>query len=128
MFIQEDFYQSDPDVVAHIMTQLSLKSGLKQWGDKAYAAVTSEMKQLHFRNTFKPKHWSELSKTQHQTVLESHMFLKEKRDGSLKGRLWLEETNSKTTFPRKTQVCQPSPQKPYYYRASSMPRKEGMTR
>jgi hypothetical protein len=40
MFIQEDFYQSDPDVVAHIMTQLSLKSGLKQWGDKAYAAVT----------------------------------------------------------------------------------------
>jgi hypothetical protein len=30
MFIQEDFHQSDPDVVAHIMTQLSLKSGLKQ--------------------------------------------------------------------------------------------------
>jgi hypothetical protein len=86
MFVQEDFYQSDPDVVAHIMTQLSLKSGLKQWGGKAYAAVTLEMKQLHFRNTFKPKHWSELSKTQCQTVLESHMFLKEKRDGSLKGR------------------------------------------
>jgi hypothetical protein len=86
MFIQEDFYQSDPDVVAHIMTQLSLKSGLKQWGDKAYAAVTSEMKQLHFRNTFKPKHWSKLSKTQRQTVLETHMFLKEKRDGFLKGR------------------------------------------
>jgi hypothetical protein len=86
MFVQEDFYQSDPDVVAHIMTQLPLKSGLKQWGDKAYAAVTSEMKQLHFRNTFKPKHWSELSRTQRQTVLESHMFLKEKPDGSLKGR------------------------------------------
>jgi hypothetical protein len=86
MFVQEDFYQSDPDVVAHIMTQLSLKSGLKQWGDKAYVVVTSEMKQLHFRNTFKPKHWSELLKTQCQTVLELHMFLKEKRDGSLKGR------------------------------------------
>jgi hypothetical protein len=86
MFIQEDFYQSDPDVVAHIMTQLSLKSGLKQWGDKAYAAVTSEMKQLHFCNTFRPKHWSKISNTQCQTVLESHMFLKEKRDGSLKGR------------------------------------------
>jgi hypothetical protein len=28
MFVQGDFYQSDPDVVAHIMTQLSLKSGL----------------------------------------------------------------------------------------------------
>jgi hypothetical protein len=86
MFVQEDFYQSDPDVVAHIMTQLSLKSSLKQWSDKAYAALTSEMKQLHFRNTFKPKHWSDLSKTQHQMVLELHLFLKEKRDGSLKGR------------------------------------------
>jgi hypothetical protein len=86
MFVQEDFYQSDPDVMVHFMTQLSLKRGLKQWGNKAYAAVTSEMKQLHFCNTFRPKHWSKLSKTQHQTVLELHMFLKEKRDGSLKGR------------------------------------------
>jgi hypothetical protein len=86
MFVQEDFYQSDPDVVVHVITQLSLMSGLKQWGDKAYAAVTSEMKQLHFQKTFKPKHWNELSETQHQTVLESHMFLKEKQDGSLKGR------------------------------------------
>jgi hypothetical protein len=34
MFVQEDFYQSNPDVVVHIMTQLSLKSGLQQWGDK----------------------------------------------------------------------------------------------
>jgi hypothetical protein len=78
MFIEEDFYRSNPNVMVHIMTQLSLRSGLKQWGDKANAAVTSEMKQLHFRNTFKPKHWNELSKTQHQMVLESHMFLKEK--------------------------------------------------
>jgi hypothetical protein len=70
----------------NIIDWLSLKSSLKQWGDKAFAAVTSEMKQLHFCNTFKPKHWSELSKTQRQTVLESHMFLKEKRDDSLKGR------------------------------------------
>jgi hypothetical protein len=37
IIVQEDFYQSDPDVVAHIMTQLSLRSGLKQWVNKAYA-------------------------------------------------------------------------------------------
>ena len=43
------------------------------------------MKQLHFRNTFKPKHWRELTHTQRQTVLDSHMFLKEKRDGVIKG-------------------------------------------
>jgi hypothetical protein len=29
MFIQEDIYQSDPDVMVHIMTQLSLKWSLK---------------------------------------------------------------------------------------------------
>ena len=44
------------------------------------------MKQLHFRNTFKPMHWGELTATQRQMVLESHMFLKEKRDGKIKGR------------------------------------------
>jgi hypothetical protein len=31
MFIQEDFYQANPNVMAHIMTQLLLKSGLKWW-------------------------------------------------------------------------------------------------
>ena len=64
MFVQEEFYQAGPDVVASVMTQLSLKSGLREWGDKAYTSVQSEMKQLHFRNTFKPKHWRELTHTQ----------------------------------------------------------------
>jgi hypothetical protein len=49
-------------------------------------AAQSEMKQLHFRNTFKPKHWRELSQVQRQTLLESHMFLNQKRDGKVKGR------------------------------------------
>jgi hypothetical protein len=44
------------------------------------------MKQLHFRNTFKPIHRSDLSKIQRRTVLESHKFLKQKRDGKIKGR------------------------------------------
>jgi hypothetical protein len=57
MFVQEDFYQAEPDVLAAIMTQLSLKAGLKEWGEEAFTAAQSEMKQLHFRNTFKPKHW-----------------------------------------------------------------------
>jgi hypothetical protein len=86
VFAQQDFYQSEPDVVAMAMTQLSLKAGLKAWGDKARDAVHSEMKQLHLRNTFKPKHLRELTHSQRQTVLESHMFLKEKRNGDKKAR------------------------------------------
>ena len=82
---QDRMCQSEPDVVAVIITQLSLKSGLKQWGDKAQSAVKAEMKQLHFRDTFKPMHWRELSTAQRKTVLESHLFLKQKRDGKIKG-------------------------------------------
>jgi hypothetical protein len=43
------------------------------------------MKQVHLWNTFKPNYWRELSQVQCQTVLESHMFLKHKRDGNIKG-------------------------------------------
>jgi hypothetical protein len=69
MFVQDDFYQAEPDVVATIMTQLSLKAGLKEWGKKVFKAAHSEMKQLHLRKTFKPNHWRELSKAQRQNVL-----------------------------------------------------------
>jgi hypothetical protein len=86
MFVQKDFYQAEPDIVAVVMTQLSRKAGLKQWGDNAFTAAHSEMKQLHLRKTFKPNHWRELIASQRQIVLESHMFLKEKRDNKVKGR------------------------------------------
>jgi hypothetical protein len=86
MLTQHDFYQSDPDVIAMVMTQLSLKAGLKAWGEKAHTNAQNEMKQLHMRDTFKPMRWRELSHTQRQMVLESHMFLKEKRNGKTKGR------------------------------------------
>jgi hypothetical protein len=86
MFAQDDLYQADPDVVVAIMIQLSLKEGLKEWGDEAFTTSQSEMKQLHFSNMFKPKHWRELSQVQQRTVLESHVFLKQKQDGKIKGR------------------------------------------
>ena len=76
MLFQEDFYQAEPDVVAAVMTQLPMKAGLKAWGDKALSAVKSEMKQLHFRNAFRPKHWKDLTAIHRRTVLESHLFLK----------------------------------------------------
>jgi hypothetical protein len=44
------------------------------------------MKQLHFRDTFLLKHWKDLNETQRKTILESHVFPKEKRDGKIKGR------------------------------------------
>jgi hypothetical protein len=41
MFVQDDFYQAEHDVVAAIMTQLLLKDGLKEWGNKLFKAAHS---------------------------------------------------------------------------------------
>jgi hypothetical protein len=57
MFVQEEFYKAEPDVVAAIMTQISLKAGLKQLGGNAFTDAHSNMKQLYLRKTFNPKHW-----------------------------------------------------------------------
>ena len=74
-------------ITFYVMTQLSMKSGLKRWKKKGEAAVSTEMKQLHFRDTFEPLHPKTLSKKQIKEVLESHLFLKKKRDDSIKGRM-----------------------------------------
>ena len=39
MFTQHDFYQMEPDVVATVIMQLSLKAGLKEWGERGYKAA-----------------------------------------------------------------------------------------
>jgi hypothetical protein len=79
MFVQDDLYQTEPDFVAAIMTQLSLVAVLNEWGDQAFTAGKSKMKQLHSRNMFKPKHWRELSQVQQQnragSVLEYTFIL-----------------------------------------------------
>ena len=48
--------------------------------------MQAEMKQLHFRNTFETRHRSDLTKKEKAELLESHMFLKKKRDRNIKGR------------------------------------------
>jgi hypothetical protein len=48
--------------------------------------VFDEMKQLHFRKIFVPKHWHLLTKEQKAQVLEAHLFLEQKSDGTIKGR------------------------------------------
>ena len=43
------------------------------------------MRQLHLQNTFDPRHESALNNKVRAEVLYSHMFLKLKRDGNMKG-------------------------------------------
>jgi hypothetical protein len=72
------------DIVGMVMVQVSLKAALKKWGREAEESVGKEMKQLHWRNSFKPMHRKFLTAEQRKKVLESHIFAERKQDGSLK--------------------------------------------
>ncbi len=69
----------DENIIEMVMTQLSLNRALKVWGKGAQNAVDAEMKQLHWRESFKPLHWCELTSQQKAMVLESHIFVTQKR-------------------------------------------------
>ncbi len=70
-----------------VMTQLSVKAALKQWGEDAKIAVEAEAKQLHWRNSFKPVHYKEINdEDQRKQILESQVFVKKKRSGQIKAR------------------------------------------
>ena len=75
-----------PYAVAVIMTQLSFKSGTKHWKGKGQATAKSERKHMHLRYTFKSKHSIDLNENKKKSILEYHIFIKEKRDGKIKGR------------------------------------------
>ena len=68
------------------MTQLTLKAAIKMLGNDAKIVAKSKMKQLHWRNSFRPVKCCELRSKQKQTILKSHIFMKMKRTGDIKGR------------------------------------------
>jgi hypothetical protein len=74
-------------VAHHIMTQFSTKAGMQQFKERGNKAMTKELSQLHFRDTFKPVNSKELKKQERRQVLESHLFLKVKRDTSVKDQM-----------------------------------------
>jgi hypothetical protein len=77
---------SHATVMHHAMTQYSLKKGLREFQKVGEAAVSKELEQLHMRDTFAPQDSKNLTTKQKREALESMMFLKEKRDGTIKGR------------------------------------------
>jgi len=65
--------------------QMSMKKGIKVFGQDGVAAVKKEMLQLHERKVMSPKHAKELTPEQKQEALAYLMFLKWKRCGKIKG-------------------------------------------
>ena len=70
----------------YLMTQLSLKQGIKVWKQAGVDAVHKEMKQMHDLNVFEPVDKSTLTKAQLRQALRTIIFLKQKRCGRIKAR------------------------------------------
>ena len=66
--------------------QMSMKKGLKMFGEGGYAAVKKEMQQLHDRKVMQPVCRKDLSPEQKKEALGYLMFLKKKQCGTIKGR------------------------------------------
>ena len=84
--VNESTFEYNPRVIKTIFTQLSLKAAIKTWGKDATNAAKAKMKQLHCRNSFMPKLCEDLSTKQREKILESQIFIKQKKSGEIKGR------------------------------------------
>ncbi len=95
------------NIVGMIMAQLSMKAAIKNWGDEAKFAISKEMKQLYWHNLYKPRHWHALTKKQNEQVLESHIFVEEKRDGTIKAQKGI-GGNKQRNYITKEEVSSPT--------------------
>ena len=84
--VMEYILEIKAEDVGIMLAQYSLKVGLKKFKEKGVTATYSEIKQLHNMETFFPRHRRLLTREERVRVLSSLIFLKEKRDGRIKGR------------------------------------------
>ena len=68
-----------------ILTNMSITQSIAKLGFKpTMKSSKAEMKQIHMRDSFVPKHYCELTPKQKARMVESFIFLKEKKDETLK--------------------------------------------
>jgi hypothetical protein len=68
------------------MSQVNVKEGIKRFGEAGVSAVVKELKQLHDWKVMEPVPHNSLTNEQKSEALNYLMFLKQKRDGTIKGR------------------------------------------
>ena len=66
--------------------QMGWKKGLTIFKEEGEKAIEKELQQIHDMEGFQPKHWYELTEEERAKALRYLMYLKEKRDGRIKGR------------------------------------------
>jgi hypothetical protein len=72
---------------ASFAQQYIVQRGLKKFGQRGADAATKEMDQLHRRNCFSPIDVASLTTEERRKTVDALMFLGEKRDKSIKGRM-----------------------------------------
>ena len=82
----QDYAHHHPVLKSTVMTQHTMKKGLKLFGEARVDAVLAELQQLHDRKVMEPVDQGGMSYEQHKASLEYLMFLKKKRSGKIKGR------------------------------------------
>jgi len=97
-----------PKIHAHIMlTQMNIKEGLLTFGENCNEAILKELQQLHQKNALLPISKENLSYTKRKKALRYLMFLKEKRDGMIKGR-GCADGRPQRQYTSKTEVSSPT--------------------
>ena len=74
-----------------ILQQYSIGAGLKKFRERGEKGVFKELAQMHNMSVFTPVIHSELTAKDKQKAVSSLMFLKEKRDKTVKGRFCADE-------------------------------------
>jgi hypothetical protein len=72
---------------ASFAQQYMLQKGLKVFGNKGHKALIKEINQLHKRTCFAPLKVNEMKHSERKKAQMALMFLTEKRDKSVKGRM-----------------------------------------
>ena len=72
--------------ISAALTQMSVKAGIKHWGANAIVAAMDELRQLIMKDVFIFVDRKKLTPKQEKSILRTLLFVKEKRDGRLKGR------------------------------------------
>ena len=67
--------------------RISMNRGLKMWGNKGWSAVEAELSQIHNRDVLDPQDHSKLTHEEKRNALESHLFLEEKKNKEIKGKM-----------------------------------------
>ena len=57
-----------------------MRAAIKKWGLEAEFAIIKEMKQLHWCDSYKPRHWHGLTKKQKEQINPTYLLNKSGMD------------------------------------------------